>query len=265
MGRRTAACAALAFIVALAVLAFGSRAAQGATGLVASVRSAPTEATDAVTAAAAATEAPMPSTVADETDDGIARVVVVGDSLVAGAEDELTAQFAAHGVEVTYLAVSGTGLLTDQGVRLTELEAALDELHPDVVILESCCNYDGAYTLFDGTVVPADSDLLWTTWSAQAERMVQVAEDHGADVRAVITPRLVGDTASATIAYRIQRFNEVYRDLGVGLIDWDAALYPDGSTTGRSDLRLADGLHLSDAGDDLVAAATWAAVAGSFS
>jgi len=52
--------------------------------------------------------------------------------------------------------------------------------------------------------------------------------------------------------------------LGVPLIDWDAALYPDGSTGGLTYLRNADGLHLTDAGDDVVAAATWAAIAPSF-
>ena len=44
------------------------------------------------------------------------RVVIVGDSLVVMAEDQLTATFTANGVEVTYIAVSGTGILTDQGV-----------------------------------------------------------------------------------------------------------------------------------------------------
>ncbi len=134
MGRRTVPCAVVVFVVALVIVVYGARVAQGATDLVASVRTpTTTAATEArTTAAADATTSTDPSTtttVVDENDDGVARVVVVGDSLVVGAEDELTAAFAAHGVEVRFIAVSGTGLLTDQGIRLTELEAALDGLH----------------------------------------------------------------------------------------------------------------------------------------
>jgi lysophospholipase L1-like esterase len=149
-------------------------------------------------------------------------------------------------------------------VRLTELQTALEEFHPDVVIIESCCNYDGTYALADGTVVRADSELLWDAWAAQAQRMVSVAEAHAADVYMVITPRPLNDSWFTGLTNRVAHFNAIYRSLGVPLIDWDAALYPDGSTAGLERLRNADGLHLTDAGDDRVAAATWSAIAGAF-
>ena len=192
------------------------------------------------------------------------RVVIVGDSLVVMAEDQLTATFTANGVEVTYIAVSGTGILTDQGVRLTELQEALAQLHPDAVIIESCCNYDGTYTLADGTVVPTDSELLWDVWAAQAQLMVSVAQAHDADVYVVVTPRALESAWFSGLEDRIQHFNDIYRSLGVPVIDWDLALYPDGTTTGLDSLRHTDGLHLTDEGDELVAAATWTAVASSF-
>jgi hypothetical protein len=208
-----------------------------------------------------ATEA---ATVTDENDDGVKRVVIMGDSLVVGAEEELSATFEANGIEVTYIAVKGTGILTDDGVRLTQLQAALEELHPNAVIIESCCNYDGTYTQADGTVVPTDSELLWDVWAAQAQLMVSVAQAHDADVYVVVTPLVLPGTWFGGLADRIEHFNEIYRSLGVPLIDWDAALDPADTTTRLAALRTTDGLHLTDAGDDLVAAATWSAVAGSF-
>jgi len=260
----------LAFVVALAVVAFGTRAAQGATDLAPAVSSTPTASTADTTAQVAATSSTSasttsPTTVTDQNGDGVARVVVIGDSLVVGAEDELTAMFTAEGVDVRFIAVSGTGILTDQGVRLTELENAVAELHPDAVIIESCCNYDGNYVLPDGTVVPTDSQLLWDTWAAQARLMVAAAQSSGADVYAVLTPRPVSGTWFSGLADRIEHFNDIYRSLGVGLIDWDAALYPDGTTAGHESERQPDGLHLTTVGDALVTAATWAAVAPSFS
>jgi lysophospholipase L1-like esterase len=261
--RSTTLLVALGLGVAAVVVVLGGALARGTTTLIATG-----SASDATTTSTSASPSTS-TTVVDENDDGVARVVIVGDSLVVGAESELAAELEADGVEHRFIAVGGTGLLTDQGVRLTELEAALDELHPDAVIIESCCNYDGAYRLFDASVVTSDSDLLWQVWEVQTGLMVDAAQTHGADVYLVETPRLVGDDASAAIALRIERFNEAYRAVaertGATLLDWDEALYPGGVTDGLDDLRTPDGLHLTAAADDLVTAATWQAIAGSFS
>ena len=190
MARRTLPLALLLLVMTVAVVGLGSRVAQGATDLVAAGTSTTLHGgTAASDATLASVEATTTTTVADENDDGVKRVVIVGDSLVVMAEDQLTATFTANGVEVTYIAVSGTGILTDQGERLTQLQEALEALHPDAVIIESCCNYDGTYTLADGTVVPTDSELLWDVWAAQAQLMVSVAQAHDADVYVVVTPR----------------------------------------------------------------------------
>lgn len=259
MARRTVPLAAGMFVLAIAVVAVGGRVAQGSTDPVASATA--SMAADATTVSA---DSPTTSTTVAENDDGVKRVVVVGDSLVVGAGQELVDTFAANDVDYRFIAVGGTGLLTDQGVRLTELQTALEQFHPDVVIIESCCNYDGTYTLVDGTVVPADSELLWDAWAAQARLMVSVAQAHAADVYVVITPRPLSDAWFSGLTDRVEHFNDIYRSLGVPLIDWDAALYPDGTTAGLDYLRNADGLHLTGAGDQLVAAATWSAIAGSF-
>ena len=265
MARRTLPLAVLLFVLSVALVALGSRVAQGATALVASGTTSTTSTTSTTAGASlASAESTTTTSVADENDDGVKRVVIVGDSMVVMAEGQLTAMFSANGVEVTYIAVSGTGILTDQGERLTQLGQALDALHPDAVIIESCCNYDGTYTLADGTAVPTDSELLWDTWAAQAQLMVSAARAHDADVYVVVTPRALEGAWFSGLEDRIQHFNETYRSLGVPVIDWDLALYPDGTTTGLASLRNADGLHLTDAGDELVAAATWTAVAGSF-
>jgi hypothetical protein len=260
MKLNTVVIAVVAFVVALGILAVGGRVARVAAELVTAATTSTMATTTTSTQAVASA-----ATVTDESDDGVERVVIVGDSLVVGAQDEMIELFAANGVEHRFIAVSGTGLLTDQGVRLTELEAALEELNPDVVIIESCCNYDGTYSLADGTVVPSDSELLWDAWANQARLMVSAAQAHGAEVFFVITPRAIDGTWFSDLDDRIQRFNEIYRSLGVTLIDWDDALYPRAVAEGQASVRATDGLHLSAAGNEVVAATTWEAVAASLS
>jgi len=191
-----------------------------------------------------------------------ARVVVVGDSLVVGSESQLSAAFAADRIDSRFIAVGGTGLLTDQGVRVTELDQMLDQSPADLVIIESCCNYDGTFRTVDGHVVAPDTDELWAAWADQSQRIVDVATRHGARVAVVLTPRAIPGTWFGGLQDRITHFNDIYRGLGVPLIDWDTALYPDGTVAGREDLRMPDGLHLSAAGAELVAATTGKAVVG---
>ena len=149
------------------------------------------------------------------------------------AEDQLTAMFTANGVEVTYLAVSGTGILTDQGVRLDELQAALEDAPPrrrdHRVVLQlrrhlhprrrhgrarptaSCCGTCGRPRPSSWCRWPRPTAPTSTWWSRP------------------------GPWTSAWFSGledRIEHFNEIYRSLGVPVIDWDLALYPDGTTTG---------------------------------
>ena len=202
------------------------------------------------------------TTVAHGSHDAPRRVVVVGDSLVVGTQDQLSATFAEHGVEARFIAAKGTGLLSDQGGQGHELKDMLDEFPADVVVIESCCNYDGTYRGSDGYLVDQDTRDLWDTWDRAARRMVDTAHEHGANVAFVITPRVVDDTWFSGLQDRIDHFNDIYRSLDVRLIDWDHALYPEDTTDGREDLRLPDGLHLTPAGGDVIAAATWKAISG---
>jgi len=210
-----------------------------------------------VTVIAAAT-----TTVAHGSHDAPRRVVVVGDSLVVGTEDQLSATFAEHGVEPRYIATKGTGLLSDQGGQGHELKAVLDEFPADVVVIESCCNYDGTYRGSDGYLVDQDTQDMWDSWDREARRMVETAHEHGADVAFVITPRVIDDTWFGHLRDRIDHLNDIYRSLDVRLIDWDSALYPEDTTDGREALRMPDGLHLSPAGGDVIAATTWSAISG---
>jgi hypothetical protein len=83
----------------------------------------------------------------------------------------------------------------------------------------------------------------------------------------VVTPDPFPDSTNP-IVRRIARFNWIYASLGVPMVDWRAAVEPDGVWTptvtlpsGPVQVRSGDALHLSDVGSRLVADATWRALA----
>jgi hypothetical protein len=202
--------------------------------------------------------------------DGVDRVLFVGDSLTFGAHDELEATFLRGGIETSFVGYPGTGLLSGRGMWLKGIDVRVRDWHPDVVVIEACCNYangEPPWRAADGHDVAPDSDEMYELWQAHAEDAVRRASAGGAQVRWVVTPH-AGPNARRGIPERIVRFEAIAADLGVGRIDWRATLEPDGRFTrtmqvdGRSvAVRKDDGLHFTDAGDALVAAQTWRDVA----
>jgi hypothetical protein len=273
-------------VVALVGLAAGWRGERSAGSAIVRVGDTGTDAgpdTGSAPAASPTTGAPAaPATTAGAPVAGAAmphRVLLLGDSLVWTQRDALAAQFAAVGVETRFAGGSGTGPLTAQSGWIRELASALDDFHPDAVVVEACCNYGASpehpeydYYLDDGTPVPADTELMYDLWAAADEEIVQRAEATGATVWWVVTPPV--DPQSA-IAGRLDRFNRIARQLAddhpaLRYLDWASAvttpngrLYDpvtrsDGTTT---PLRV-DGLHFTDAGRALLTDATVRAVTG---
>jgi len=195
------------------------------------------------------------------------RVLLVGDSMMVGAKDAIATDLAPYGIETHFVGKEGTGLLTRQMGWLDLIRQEVATWNPDVVVIESCCNYatgpGGYYRLADGTAIVPDSKRMYQAWEVAARAAIRVAARRGAAVSWVLTPPASPALYGGAIARRIDRLNEIYRRLGVPLIDWRGALTTDGTfaafladPTGHPvRVRTYDGLHLTPAGDRRVASA----------
>ncbi len=196
-------------------------------------------------------------------------MLLVGDSLVYFAMPELAATFARHGVETRYVGYAGTGLLSGQGWWARDVADQVAAWHPDVVVIEACCNYmqhEPGFVLPDGSVAPPDTDAMFLAWTGQAVELVDRARAGGAEVFWAQTP----DAAPGwpdRFRNRITHFNLISALLGVPRLDWKPVLEPGGAFTfavpgpsGPVAVRKPDGLHLTDQGDQLIADATWAQI-----
>ncbi|MCU1356234.1 MAG: hypothetical protein JWM89_1652 [Acidimicrobiales bacterium] len=203
-------------------------------------------------------------------DDGQDRVLFVGDSLLFGAHDELTATFDSHDVMTRFVGYPGTGLLTAQDLWLRGITTVVRTWHPDVVVIEACCNYannEPGYRLADGRVVAADTEEMFRVWADHAADAVRRARAGGATVLWVTTP-VPGPEVEPNIRARIVRFRRIADGLGVPQVDWRTPLLHDGGYTRTAvirgvtvPIRKDDDLHLTDIGDLLVTSATWDTVA----
>ncbi len=202
--------------------------------------------------------------------DGHTRVLFVGDSMMIGASRQLNSRFVQAGAETRFIGYPGTGLLSGQGWWNREITHAVDTWHPDVVVIEACCNYKTAepgYQLSDGTTIETDSAEMYATWEAQAKDAVRRAGAHGAHVYWVTAPA-ASKTLWPKYVPRIERFNGIIDDLGVDRIDWRKILTPDGEFLAQIPykgrtliIRDDDGLHLTDYGNALVVEETFRVLA----
>lgn len=198
------------------------------------------------------------------------RVLFVGDSMMIQASRQLDSRFTKAGAETRFIGYPGTGLLSGQGWWNREITHAVDTWHPDVVVIEACCNYqvsEPAYRLPDGTTIEKGSAAMYETWAAQTRDAVDRAGAHGAKVYWVTTPA-VSDTLWPSYGKRIERFQQSVEETGVDRIDWRKTLTPDGTFTPTLPIdgkqvrvRDPDGLHLTPEGNALVVEATWKAIA----
>ena len=196
------------------------------------------------------------------------RVLFIGDSLLHQAFPVINAKFGELGVETSAIGGPGTSLLFDQARWLGELETALAENDPDVVVIESCCGYDERrepYTLLGVPLVP-DTDETWAVWQATADQAIELAEASGALVLWVLAPPAQTTGYYGPIEGRIDRANAIALDLPsrhpcIGFVDWRVIAAPDGSYTDTLPgvdgepvvVRAADGLHFSDPGKNVLA------------
>jgi hypothetical protein len=196
------------------------------------------------------------------------KVLFIGDSLLHQAFPVISTEFAELDVETSAIGGPGTSLLFDEGRWLGELQTALDESHPDVVVIESCCGYDERrepYTLL-GVPLEPDTDATWAVWAHVADQAIEMAQDSGALVLWVLAPPAKTSGYYGPIEGRIDRANAIALDLPsrhpcVGFVDWRVIAAPDGSYTDTLPgvdgepvvVRAGDGLHFSPAGMNVLA------------
>ena len=216
----------------------------------------------------------------------VRRVLLVGDSVAHQALPAVAAQLGTSGVEVQAVGAPGETLLTHLDEWLAELRTALDQLDPDVVVLEGCCGFGLAdpspWVTGDGRTLAVDSPELWAEWATAARRITELAMDRGAvPLWVLMAPSRPGGVFYGPIDQRIPVANDVYRDLArcagsVGLVDL-TGLSVDGAyadalpdATGQAvAVRHPDGLHFTPDGNALVArvvdqsvSSWWGAVGG---
>jgi peptidoglycan/LPS O-acetylase OafA/YrhL len=204
-------------------------------------------------------------------------VLFIGDSLLHQAYPVIKTHFAELGIASDAIGGPGTSVLYDQSRWLGELDAALAESQPDVVVIESCCGYDenakgGTYTLLGAPLVP-DTDETWLVWQTVADQMVQKAADSGALVLWVLAPPARTTGYYGPIEGRIDRANDIALGLPdrhpcVGFVDWRVIAADDGSYTPTLPgvdgepvkVRADDGLHFTPAGMNVLAQVSRTAV-----
>ncbi len=201
------------------------------------------------------------------------RALLVGDSLMYGAQSQISFAFGVHNVATRFVGGPGTGPLDGNGWWADAVTKEVDQFHPDVVVIEACCNYDAfqknPYVLPTGAHLRADTPQFYDLWTRAAKDLVARASAKGARVFWVVTPPADPTIPSLrTYAARIQRLNDIYIRLdNVRYVDWARVLAPHGFSYDlkkghNAELKVRDdGLHLTPAGSLLVAGATWNAVA----
>jgi len=173
-------------------------------------------------------------------------------------------------VDVRFLGGPGTGVLSDQGAVVDDLRVTVDDFDPDVVVVHYAGTYlrrepdNEPYLLADGAPVEDGSEAMFDLWTDLSAQLVDAAGSRGATVLWALVPQIGRpDTWFGFMADRVDRFNGIYRGLGVPVLDWY------GLCTGPAggyvlDLpgldgvvhraRSVDGLHFTEFGNQLLAA-----------
>ena len=205
----------------------------------------------------------------------VRRLLLVGDSITQQLAPYVAQALPA--VDVRWIGDAGIGPLTDQGRIGDELETAVADLDPDVVVLHFAGSYldrqpdADPYVLANGSAVEDDSDLMVSAWESQSRRLAETARSRGATVLWGLIPPIDDRNWFGYLADTVDPLNGIYRRLpDVTVLDWHRlAAGPDGgfvrdlpdASGERHGARAEDGLHFTAFGNALLAASVSAALA----
>lgn len=192
------------------------------------------------------------------------RVLVVGDSLVRGAEPELEAELTAMGIPHLIHGEPGSSLLSSF-YPYDWMQAARDlvaQFHPTIVVAEQLGNYWPPYVLDpSGNPIRAGTPEFAAAWARAAAQWADILTSEGARLYWVISPpkqdtheQVVVDQVNTTTFDAARTGEHLMR-----MIRWDLDL-TNGSGQFLSSIlidglqvkiRDDDGVHLTDAGSAL--------------
>jgi peptidoglycan/LPS O-acetylase OafA/YrhL len=205
------------------------------------------------------------------------QVLLVGDSVMSQAYDQMQLRFAARGVATAYAGGPGTGPLSPQGSWAAQIRDWVTAQDPDVVVIEACCNYtiepEARYVDADGTALAPGSPAVLPAWDREVRQLIDLAGADGAQVVLVRFAPVQTNGWYGDMEGHVAGVNALYDGIAlerpdVTVLDWGRPLAPSGTfawevpdaTGSLVRVRLDDGVHLTPAGSDRVAAATVAEV-----
>ncbi|HEX7095115.1 MAG TPA: acyltransferase family protein [Acidimicrobiales bacterium] len=196
-------------------------------------------------------------------------VLFLGDSLVHQGMPTMTAVFREAGISVTAIGGPGQSFLTDDGAWLAELERALAEHDPDVVVIGGCCGIGLNQGASSDPPGPWATSPLMRLWEERSVRATDLVRDQGRLLLWILSPPARTNGWYGRVEERmdvIRAFNERLAACrrGVGVVDWRVLANPDGSyaealpdTSGAMvTVRATDGLHFTPAGQRVLAEVT---------
>jgi hypothetical protein len=216
---------------------------------------------------ASAPDAPETATVPN-----VDRVLLVGDSVMGQAYEVFRQVFEDEGILTGYAGGPSTGPLQPQGDWARQIDDWVNRFDPDVVVMEACCDYtqatDRVYVDPAGNEVLPATEEVYPAWDREVRDLTRRAQAGGAHVVWVLAPPVQTNGYYGPLEEHVGRLNDIYRNLPVPTIDWSSVVAPDGVYTETVDgpdgstceVRLDDGVHMSECGNQLLAALTLADV-----
>ena len=193
------------------------------------------------------------------------RVLLVGDSVMGQAYEVFREVFEDKGIATGYAGGPSTGPLQPQGDWAQQVDNWITEFDPDVVVMEACCDYtqatDQVYVDPEGNDVLPATDEVYPNWDREVRDLIRRAQAGGAHVIWVLAPVVQTNGFYGPLEEHVARLNQMYRDLPVPILDWGEVIAPGGVYTEtlegpdgeRHDLRLDDGVHMTEYGNQLLA------------
>jgi peptidoglycan/LPS O-acetylase OafA/YrhL len=193
------------------------------------------------------------------------RVLLVGDSVMGQAYEVFRGVFDDQGIATGYAGGPSTGPLQPQGDWARQIDDWVTRFDPDVVVMEACCDYtrttDQVYVDPEGNEVLPNTEEVYANWEREVRGLIRRAGAGGAQVIWVLSPPVQTNGFYGPLEEHVRRLNQMYRNLPVRTLDWGRVITPGGTYTesvvgpdGETEVvRLADGVHMTEFGNELLA------------